>query len=484
MSGAGTYGAAINEALGAVGELLDGPPPMLAGLGDAVTAAHARSRLYRGVLVTIQRIAIAAPVGDAWSAVTDRERDLLRQLQRDAAQSLQATEPPDRPRGEPQVPWDVPGARGPWGQRLTRAADSAGLAWELVGSHTSPEGLPRTREAVRGGAEARAVMTDAVLLTRGVAALDATLGGAVASASSQPEIPDDLRQYLSSVATDCYRVERNGLAGYAKALTLILSGDRHDDRSRLDALGVARPVQAPAPPASIAQAPQALAGYRAWLFRHRSELTTRDLASAASIGARFAGILGQLVPQSHSPDRRRIGATIDHFRAAFTHLAELHSIHPPPPGAHAVLPLADWASVTVRNPPSLDPAAAQTVRAGLARELAGLASDTSTALTHQVSNGRVFAREIGRDAMDVSIQYWPIRENEAGSLASAELARAERAISGISFTSSTAGEAAAAAVVAQGFPPRLRPPGKAVASPTAPAHRARGHDTLRPPPTR
>jgi hypothetical protein len=166
-----TYTALMSEALLEVSRATFGGPVRFDHPDDAVTTAQARTRIYRVAAraTRLCRAGLGTVRSDPAAHLTERENTAARRLQSDLTLSIEATS------SVLDLQVTQPGEQS-FAAQLARAAAAAERAWDLLAAQLTPEGNPRTQASgwVRELGE-RTVLTDAILLARGMANLDLAL---------------------------------------------------------------------------------------------------------------------------------------------------------------------------------------------------------------------------------------------------------------------------------------------------------------------
>jgi len=333
-----TYGRQVNEALLQLGRAI-AQPIHFAGPGDAFAVAQARTRLYR---VAARIITVCATGSDPPVVLAGPEARsttlLLSELNLSAATTRSALALPAHPPTERST-----------AAHLTRAADAAGLAWDLLATRLTPEGEPDypTGWWVVDG-DARAVLTDALLLVRGTASLDEHLGQPLWTVAADATVPAASAAALRAVADDCQAVTTLGLPVLAgNLLRRIAEPLAIGNWQRIDAVTAAPVGARPGRLATPAQAAAATDAYLTWLMRRRSDLTVPDLASLAATAARLSRVVGA---STGTADSAAAGCdAVRAWRLAHQALRPLRSVHPRPVGWRQAFLLADWADRHVRS---------------------------------------------------------------------------------------------------------------------------------------
>jgi len=344
-----TYGQFIDDATLRLAHALT-EPINLAAPRDVLTLLQARTRLYRSLAGAITTHTFGENNGAAATAIRslqDRERALVAQLHTDLTTTANAT--------KATLGLDPATASGPapagTADHLRRAADAAGVAFDLLATHLDSDRLPRTPDGqrLRGGDAGRAAIADATMLARGAAELDQRTATTLHAATARITDPA-LRPVLTAAVADVERVARVGVAPFAHAVSAML---RTEHRAGVDELA---PAATLGPSwtgiGSPADAAIALDALRSWTTQHDVELTVTDLMNIAAVGARLTRLTGfhhQQLDGDHTTTMAEATRSATAWRQAHMGLRELHTVHPAPPGATLPQQLAAWVDTHLRR---------------------------------------------------------------------------------------------------------------------------------------
>jgi len=336
-----TYGQLLNEALLELNQALSGRV-RFDRPSEAITAAQARVRIYHTIARAADTCAAGlGPVADPAAPLRETDRRNAARLHADLSASAIGT----------QHVLDLPAEPGPRQSvagRLSRVADAAGLAWDLLATQLPPHGATAARRGhPAGGLNARSVLTDAALLARGMASLDVRLEPAMSMVAVDPATPNNIGRALQQVAEDCEAVTLLGVPAYTGQILHQPTNPAAAARQALNAL------TAPSAPMRVVrltseqQAVAAAEAYLAWLMRGGGDLTVPDLLSLAATASRLTRLVARARGTSvepHPAGRDAVGA----WREAYQATRRLRSIHPRPAGWRQAVRLAAWADEQLR----------------------------------------------------------------------------------------------------------------------------------------
>jgi hypothetical protein len=332
----------------------------------AVAAAQARGRIYRVATRIVTVCSTELDIGPS-TQLTGPERRSISHLLRELNHSIAAT------RGVLTAPAVQPDPRSTAG-RLVAAGAAAGLAWDLLATRLTPDGEPAyPTGSWAAGIEARAVLTDGLLLVRGMASLDASLEPTLRAAAADPATPAPTQAALRAVAEDCQALTMLSVSSTTAAVLRSAEPLSEDHWHRIDQLTAppspARPGQLTTPGAGAHDADASLPRF----IRHEHELTVPDLNNLAVLGSRLSSLVAPPGNNDVAADRGR--DAVQAWRLVHHALSPLQSVHPQPAGYAQAPELTHWADLQLRRtrtgvPPDRDwPAAAADI-AGLLPELA------------------------------------------------------------------------------------------------------------------
>jgi hypothetical protein len=302
-----------------------------------------------------------------------REATLLHQLREDLLSAAQTA----------GGSWEAPPSDAPAGAQLTRAADLAGAAFDLLAGHLHPAEVPVAPSStpLRSGGT-RVTARDAVQMARGLAHLDGRLEKPIRSFACT-DVDAESRQRLIATADDCKRVARHGVREFAAAIHQVL---RSPVRRVVDSLDLAASPGRSLASLHPASAADLVTELRDVAHRRPDRLSVIDLAAMASTGSRICVLAAYACAPLGGP----IGPALTAARGWQLIYQELTSFVTPSRGRN--LPIGArqfraWADARIR---SSDPNEfADSTRwlpaiQSMTTDLADLAYSLTRAITHKV----------------------------------------------------------------------------------------------------